>query len=182
MSLLYLVRHGEAAASWYEAHDPGLSPQGHKQAQRVREELAPLGPLSIVTSPLMRARETAEPLLGLWKREAVVDPRVGEIPSPVLELQGRTAWLREVMARRWPELGAELQAWRRQVLETLCEVTEDTVIFTHFVVINVAFGHAAGDDRVLSFWPRNGSITVLENRGAALLLVKQGAQGAGSIL
>ena len=36
---IYLVRHGEANASWDEDRDPGLSAKGKKQATAVAEEL-----------------------------------------------------------------------------------------------------------------------------------------------
>lgn len=182
MSLLYLVRHGVARAGWDAALDPGLSEEGHLQATQVAERLSPKGPIAVVTSPLRRARETAAPLAEIWKRAPMVDPRVGEIPSPVQDLQGRSAWLRDVMTKRWQELDEGLKAWRDTVLKTLISSEEDKVVFTHFVAINVAFGRATGDDRVLCFWPRNGSITVFENNGSSLLLVERGAHGTGAIL
>lgn len=182
MAFLYLVRHGTAEAGWGAALDPGLGEEGRAQAREAAEVLAPRGPLAIVTSPLRRAMETAAPLSKLWERVPLVDARVGEIPSPTLELRGRAAWLREVMARRWRDLDADLQAWRWRVLEALLSWREDAVVFTHFVAINVAYGRATGDDRVLCFWPANGSITVLEATGSSLLLVGQGTQGTGAIL
>ena len=56
MATLYLVRHGQAAASWGEDPDPGLNALGHGQAARMA---AALGPMPIMISPLRRTRETA---------------------------------------------------------------------------------------------------------------------------
>ena len=60
-SRIFLVRHGEAAASWGEATDPGLSDKGREQAECAADELASmLGDYTtIVSSPLLRAQETA---------------------------------------------------------------------------------------------------------------------------
>ena len=38
---IYLVRHGEAAASWAQATDPGLSEFGHEQARAAARLLRP---------------------------------------------------------------------------------------------------------------------------------------------
>ena len=59
MATLYLVRHGQAAASWGEEPDPGLNALGHGQAARMAAALAALGPMPIMISPLRRTRETA---------------------------------------------------------------------------------------------------------------------------
>jgi|TARA_B110000263_G_scaffold189153_1_gene166807 broad specificity phosphatase PhoE len=59
MATLYLVRHGQAAASWGEDPDPGLNALGHGQAARMAAALAALGPMPIMISPLRRTRETA---------------------------------------------------------------------------------------------------------------------------
>ncbi len=58
VTTLYLVRHGEAAAS--EEDDPGLSEHGRRQAAAVATRLAPAASDALVHSPKRRARETAE--------------------------------------------------------------------------------------------------------------------------
>src|SRR5205823_2854249 len=90
VSRLILVRHGEAAAGWHQDRDPGLSEDGHRQAADMAAALAPLGPLPIVVSPLRRTRETAAPLEAVWGTAATVDCRVGEIVSPIDDLEERT--------------------------------------------------------------------------------------------
>ena len=41
--------------------------------------------------------------------------------------------------------------------------------------INVAVGFAEGNERVISFAPDNGSITILETDGKNLVLVERGS-------
>ena len=176
MPKLYLVRHGQAQAGWGEDLDPGLSEIGLIQANRVAEELAPLGPLQIITSPLLRARATAEPLAQIWKASPRLEPRLGEIPSPTSNPSERLQWLLPLMAARWRGLSPELHAWREGVLSALAEPVSDAVIFTHFIAINAAVGQAAASDRVVSFRPANGSITVLEVKKEKLTVVELGEQ------
>jgi len=94
---LYLVRHGRASAGFAEAHDPGLDDLGQKQALTIAQELAPLGPLPILTSPLKRARETATPLEKVWNVTAQVEPHIAEIPSLTDNLHERTTWLHHAL-------------------------------------------------------------------------------------
>ena len=173
---LVLVRHGQAAAGWGDATDPGLDEVGRAQAEAAAEALAPIGPLPIVVSPLRRTRETAAPLEARFGVPARVELAVGEIAWPGGDDADRVGWLVSVMASRWPELGAELAAWRRRVVDALLGLGEPTVVVTHFVAINVAVGEATGDDRVVCFSPANCSRTVLEVDDGRLRLVELGAE------
>jgi broad specificity phosphatase PhoE len=164
VSRIYLVRHGEAAAGWGAHHDPGLSDRGHRQAEAVAQALEPLGPLAIVSSPLMRAQETAAPLAGKWGAEVRVDPGVGEIPSPTDDLAERAAWLTEQFRLTWAERGDDLHEWRATVLATLLAMPADTVVFTHYVAIGVAVAAATGDPEA-DVRPDNCSVTILESSG-----------------
>ncbi len=174
MPRLYLIRHGNIERS--EDPDPGLTDLGRKQAEHLAAALAPKGPLPIVTSPFRRARETAAPLASLWGVAPRSEPRIGELPLPPNSpFRGHAEWLRYARARRWPELHESLQPWRDQVLEAIFEIESDAVVVSHFVAINVAVGHARGDDRVTCFEPENCSRTVLDSDGKDLRLVELGA-------
>jgi broad specificity phosphatase PhoE len=174
MARHYLVRHGKAAASWAEDLDPGLDRLGKAQAKGVAQTLAPLGPLEVITSPLLRAQETAQPLSDIWGCTPRIEERVGEIPSPTKDLMHRAQWLQEVMGERWSNLDKDLHSWRQGVVETLLALDVDTIVFTHFIAINVVVGAATGDDHVICFWPDNGSITIVEADGLHLLLLERG--------
>lgn len=179
MARLYMVRHGQAAASFDSATDPGLDALGKSQAEAVSKLLAPKGPLPILSSPLLRARETAEPLAEFWKRKPVIEEAVAEIPSPGhMSLAERGAWLRQFMAGSWRSADTGLAAWRERVIATLAVQKNDVVIFSHYVAINVAMGAAVGDDKVVVFSPANCSVTVFDADGARLSLVERGQEAS----
>lgn len=187
MPRLYLVRHGRAAGGWTEDTDPGLDTEGSEQAEKMAAELVARveGPLTLVCSPLRRTLLTVAPLERLWSASARVEPRVGEIPSPVGEdgeLANRGAWLAGVMSKSWDDesLGPVLLEWRSDLLSSLAEMEEDTVVVSHFVAINAAVGAATGDGRVVGFRPDYCSVTVLDSDGSAggLTLVEQGRESA----
>ncbi|MFZ3035321.1 MAG: histidine phosphatase family protein [Parvibaculum sp.] len=183
MPKLYMIRHGEAASGWDADTDPGLSDKGRAQSEAVAREIeARVGrKLPLISSPLRRCRETGDPLAAMWSATARIDSRVGEIPSPIEDLKARGEWLRNFMSGTW-EQGLstqghlDLTVWRNGVAEALLEFAEDTVIFSHFVAINVAASAATNDDRVISFRPDNCSVTVFETDGGELNLLERGRE------
>jgi len=176
MATLFLVRHGRAAAGFDGHHDPGLDDLGRTQAISTAAILAPLGPLAIYSSPLARARETAIPLSQRWGVEPMIEHRVAEIPSPTDDLQQRALWLREAMQGRWRALPGALQQWRTSLIERLLQMPEDSVVFCHYIAINVAVGAAMSDDRLVCFRPDNGSITRIANNDGRLRIIELGRE------
>ncbi len=181
MAKIYMVRHGKAAAGFERHLDPGLDTLGHKQAAVTANHLAELAPMPIYSSPLARARETAQPLAALWQAKITIEPRVAEIPSPTTDLGERSAWLRTAMSGRWSDLQGALQVWRDDLVGCLLALTQDSVIYCHFIAINAAVGAAQGDDRLVVFAPDNGSVTTLRNDVGALELLDLGQAAETSI-
>lgn len=171
---LYLIRHGQPQAGFGEQPDPGLDERGHRQAAELAKRLQPLGRLSLITSPLRRARDTALPFERMWKCEARVAPAVAEIPSPGQDLAERAAWIRRVLRGRWSELPDVYQDWKAQLVAFLSSLQTPSLITTHFVAINAAVGAARNDDRMVCFEPDHCSCTVLEQRGGSLRVVSLG--------
>ena len=172
---LYLVRHGRAAAGWDTAPDPGLDEIGRGQAERMADRLAPLGPLALVSSPLLRCQETAGILGKRWGIDAVIEPAVAEIPSPLgVPMGERVDWLRGAMAGTWTALGERYTGFRDGVADYLRSCTTDTVIASHFVAINAAIGAATGDDAVVIRSLDNCSVTVMDVIEGELHVVEGG--------
>jgi broad specificity phosphatase PhoE len=177
MARIYLVRHGKAEAGFGENMDPGLDALGHSQAEAVAEKLKGHGPLAILSSPLRRAQETAVPLARLWAKTPAIEHAVAEIPSPRgMGLEERVVWLRKVMGGSWRDVTPELAQWREDCIATVAALKEDTVIFSHYVAINVLAGGATNDDRVTNFSPENCSVTIFETDGKTLALIEKGSE------
>jgi len=174
---LYLVRHGEAASSWGNVPNPGLSELGRVQAADAATEIEKLtGPIDIVTSPLLRAQETAIPLEEKWGKKADIISSVSEIPSSHIPFEQRKSWLGEVMASDWSVQSKILQEWRNGILDMISSKGEDVVIFSHFMVINSIVGYISGSDKMVSFRPDNGSITQITIQNGQLKLIEQGRE------
>lgn len=189
MPRLYLIRHGRPASNWGgDDADPGLDDVGRGQAEAARDWLLarPTAerPRRVVSSPLRRCRETAEPTARALGVEIEIDPLVGEIPTPqALHPSERASWLRTVFQGAWADIKGDLDydEWRREIVGAL-RARGDTAVFSHYVAINAVVSHLLGDDRVLSFRPDHASITVLETDGSALTLVTRGREAATGVL
>jgi broad specificity phosphatase PhoE len=175
MSRVHLVRHGRAEAGWDVDPDPGLDDLGRQQAQHAAERLAPLGPLAMVTSPLLRCRQTAEPLASRWSATVTVEAAVAEIPSPDgIAMADRVEWLRAAMAGSWQAMGPRYTGYRDTVVRAVCSLPADTVVFSHFIAINAIIGAALDDDRLVIRSLDNCSITVVDVVDGVLRLVEGG--------
>lgn len=188
MSRIYMVRHGRAAAGWNVDPDPALDELGRSQALAVATQLSPRGPLPVMSSPLLRCQQTAFPLATVWKTDVVVEPAVGEIPSPEgYSLETRVEWLRAAMATTWTEVakesGQKYADYRHAIAATVASIPKDTVIFSHFIAINAVIGAAVNDDRVLIHHLDNCSVSVFETDGnGGLKLLEVGGEDANTLI
>lgn len=182
MTFVYLIRHGEPLSGWGEpggSPDPGLTPRGLAQARTAADRLLALPaserPTRVLTSPLLRCRETAAPFATHLGSSPVVEPAVAEIPAPEgLPPDARAPWLRAAMAGNWTEIeGFDGEAWRTAVVHSLLRAG-GAAVFTHFVAINAAVSAAQASSSVLAFRPAPASITTLRIEGPRLVVVRLG--------
>ena len=190
MLQLYLIRHAEPAATWGGGDpDPGLSERGRTQALAARDALLAMPeallPQRVVSSPLRRCRETAQPLADALGVALEIDPAVGEVPTPASLSDGeRAPWLRAAFQGRWSDIEGDLDytAWRRGVAEAVARHA-GAAVFSHFVAINAALSWATADERVVVARPDHASIhTFAALADGSLTLVELGAQASTGVL
>ena len=177
--MIYLVRHGEAAASWGAHPDPGLSEKGQAQAEAVADTLMDLGAKALISSPMQRCRETAAPFARKLGQGVAIEPAVSEIITPE-GIDDRVTWLRELMAGDWPET---MSPWRENALDMIEGLHDGTVVFSHFVAINAIVGLVQKTPRVLVFKPDHCSVTKLErDADGTLKIARLGGDATTQIL
>lgn len=182
--ILYLVRHGESV---YNAEgrvqgqsDIPLSPLGEEQSEAVAEALARVPVTVIYSSPLLRARQTAERIAARHGLPILFDDRLKELHAGIF--QGK---LRRELQELFPE---EYAAWssgdphyvipggqsRQQVRDRGEAVLRDiavrhtghTVVVGHGALFRFAMAALLAGNDVLEFPPlANGSITILAYDG-----------------
>lgn len=186
MARLYLIRHAKAAARFDEDPDPSLSEEGKEAAVDLALELERLGPMPIYTSPMERARETALPLANRWGLVPEVSAAFSEIPTPpeIAEqgIKARGPWLQQIATQRITTQPSIIRAWREGLIGMLKSCRGDTVIFTHFMVINAAISAAMNDDRMVVMQPDYCSCSVIETSMRGLAVVSRGIEASTKVL
>ncbi len=185
---IFLIRHGEPQQEWGLGADPGLSPAGHLQAQVARTKLAGLGALRIISSPMLRCRDTAASFAAATGVEATIEPRISEVPTPVgagdrrAWLQRNFPWRPAVAPTQWAAVDPTLRAWRSDLLAAASAWREDCAVFSHFIAINGIVGAAMGRSETVVCRPDFASITELAVNNGQWSLLRMGAQmSAGEV-
>lgn len=175
---LTLVRHGrpdeDDAAS---PHDPPLRSEGRLQAQAVAALLADEGVTRIVSSPMQRARETAQPLASRLAMPAQVVDGWAEADRH-LDRYRSTETLRGLGGGEWRRfladpvryLGHDPAIFTADVMAALHDALAapadaHVVVFTHGLPINAVLSSVLGLERIVHFQPGYGSVTRLLARG-----------------
>jgi broad specificity phosphatase PhoE len=173
---IWLVRQGEAAASFDQEIDPGLSLLGHEQSATAAQQLSAIVPpdAQLLSSPKQRAVQTGAPFAGIRDAVLLTDERFIELPSPE-GLAQRSEWLQQALASNWSALPRAVHDWRDNIAEALQGVSTPTVIFTHFLVINSIAAAVSHEDAVVQCLPANGSIHHLQIEGARWRWASRGA-------
>jgi len=172
---LILIRHAETRRVEAETGpaDPGLTEAGHDQARRLAGWLGETEPLDhIASSPLLRARQTAEPIGERFGLALQVVPELAEfdsgastyIPMEEMKATGHPR-LRAMLEGRWGELGDSMDpvAFRRSVVVSLDGIAaanpgQSVAVVCHGAVINAYLGDVIGTPRLLWFEPRYTSL------------------------
>jgi probable phosphoglycerate mutase len=173
---LALVRHAEPvrtpAGTVSGPADPGLTMQGCEQAGRLAAWLACETVDVVLSSPMRRARETAEPVAAAFGLDVeIVDGLVeydstsdDYIPMEELQASGDPRWLAMVEGR-WEDFGADpAHVFKARVAGCVEEIVERfpgrrVVAVCHGGVVNCALASILGIDRYLWFEPAYTSIS-----------------------
>lgn len=178
---LILVRHGlperVAPGSGVRA-DPGLAPEGWRQAECLTAWLAEERIAAVYSSPLARARETAFPLVRLLGIEAVLRDGLSEwdrgndyyLPMEEQRADGHPDW-QALVDRDWAAMPIDVFAFRDDVTATVDAIAADhpgevVVVVCHGGVINAYVSSVLGLADPIFFEPAyTGFSRVLVARG-----------------
>ena len=171
---LLLVRHALPNRSEHgQGSDPELSEAGVQQAARLPAALARFPLTRLVSSPQLRAVQTAEPVATASGLTVDIDERLAEydrelagyLPIELLRTERPQDWAR--MADGQLPGGVDEDAFRARISAGIADIVaaaghDDTVaVFSHGGVINVLLHHILGTERLLSFHVDYASVTRL---------------------
>jgi broad specificity phosphatase PhoE len=186
---LLLIRHALPLRSEPgEGADPGLSDVGVEEANRLPDALGRHAIARLVSSPQLRAQQTAAPVSQVLGLPIDIDDRLAEYDRE-LEYYLPIEQIRTEYPEEWERLaqgrlpsGVDEEAFVKRVYAAVDDVVanadhEDTVaLFSHGGVINVILHRILGTAKLLSFpidyasitrlrYSRAGSFTVAEVNG-----------------
>jgi probable phosphoglycerate mutase len=188
---LHVVRHADAVPESddtfkvyddYEAHP--LSARGRAQAEAVAERLSESGVAAVYSSPVRRARETADAIAAVAGLEVGIEPGITEIAigatDDTMALRDRLAWLAMIAMRdgSWggisgTEPSAQVRARMLAALDAIAarHPGERVAVVSHAGAINAALGAIASSDHDFLFPLANASVSVLRIGGGRRLLM-----------
>lgn len=173
---LILIRHGLPHRVEKEdgsPADPELTKEGLDQAQKLAHWMKSEKLDAIYSSPLMRAKMTAQPLADLKRLEIKIESGIAEIDEqsatyiPLEELKEKKPeeWraLLEVGIEAAYDRIQNLKAFRQKVIKSIERIIVEnkgrrTAIVCHGGIINVWASHILGMKRSLFFKPEYTSI------------------------
>ena len=155
-----MVRHGQAEAAWHQSPDPGLSALGQQQAIQSAQQLSHLNNIAVISSPLLRCQQTAQPFATATNTPISIHAEVSEIPTPSnISFEKRGPWLQHAMTGTWQQLGQQFVDYKNTIANFVNNLKHDTVIFSHFIAINAVIGHVTNNDQLVVAHLDNCSIT-----------------------
>ena len=154
------IRHAEASSSWGDHPDPGLSDDGITQSKKLinHPELKQLDNYSFIASPKLRAMDTARPLAKKFKKELVIENVYTEIPSPNIKPKNKQEWLKNILQMNKNNLPENVAKWKDNIISKTKAFSQDSVVFTHFMVINALLSELNSETKLLYFYPDYTSI------------------------
>lgn len=166
---LIFVRHGKPKVVEGD-NDPVLSDDGRAQAERLADWLSQRGIERVVSSPMRRALNTAEPTSKLLGLELEIVDGLAEVGRGGPGYRGVEELRKDPV--RWGNFlddpvtffGGDPIVFRQTVLSSVAglfngHVSGRTAVFTHGVPINVVISHVLGLKRVMHFLPDYCSLT-----------------------
>tara|TARA_Y100001935_G_scaffold236590_1_gene221389 strand:- start:5 stop:568 length:564 start_codon:yes stop_codon:yes gene_type:complete len=154
------IRHAEASNSWGNHPDPGLSDNGKNQSKELinHPELIELDDYSFISSPKLRAIETAKPLAEKFKKELIIENIFTEIPSLNIEPDKKQEWLKNILQMNKNDLPENITKWKDNIISKTKAFSQDSLVFTHFIVINALLSELNSETKLLYFYPDYTSI------------------------
>lgn len=181
---LILVRHGQPAVpSTPPTANPPLSANGHAQARYAADVLKTERIDRIVSSGMLRADATAQPLADALGLDIEVYAHLGEVDRwggeyaniETIREKGAEEW-RRFLAAPLDYFGIDADRFRAETLAAFRAVMNGdsgshVAIFTHGFPINIALSHALGLNNDARFVPAYASLTRLTGKSFDALTV-----------
>ena len=88
-----------------------------------------------------------------FNKEIVIDDAFIEIPSHDIPLDKKKTWLEEIIKMDKDKLPKNIKSWRENIFIKLKDIKNDSIIFTHFMVLNSLISELTSSKSIFCFYP-----------------------------
>ena len=101
-----------------------------------------------------------------FNKNIVLDNTFVEIPSKNIALNQKHNWLKKILKTKKDSLPEHIRTWSNEILNKLTIIQNDSVIFTHFMVMNSIVSSLIKSETLLSFYPDYASLLeiIIDNK------------------
>ena len=92
-------------------------------------------------------------------KKIFIDKTFNEIPSSDIENSKKQKWLEDIIKMDKKELPQKIIDWEKAIFDKVLTAEKNTVIFSHFMVINSIVSNLIKSNSIFYFYPDNTSIT-----------------------
>ena len=133
---IIFIRHGEAESSFGTHPDPALSKNGVEQSLKLidHDQLQSLEDFIFISSPKLRAIETAKPIANKFNKEIKIDETFIEIPTEDIEMNKKQEWLKQIIRKEKNQLPNNIKLWEKNIFQKIKSFHKSTIIFSHFML------------------------------------------------
>ena len=162
---IIFVRHGEAESSFGTHPDPALSENGVQQSLELirHDQLQSLEDFIFISSPKLRAIETAKPIANKFNKKIKIDETFIEIPTENIEMDQKQDWLKQIAQKKKNQLPDKIKSWEKNIFKKIKSFHQNTIIFSHFMVVNSILSTLSNNKNLLYFYPGYTSVTKIIN-------------------
>ena len=160
-----VVRQGEPESSIATHPDTPISKNRVEQSLKLidHDQLQSLEDFIFISSPKLRAIETAKPIANKFNKEVKIDETFIEIPSENIETDQKQNWLKQLVQKEKKQLPSNIKLWEKNIYEKIKSFRQNTIIFSHFMVINSILSTLSSHNHLLYFYPGYSSVTKIIN-------------------
>jgi broad specificity phosphatase PhoE len=111
---------------------------------------------------------TAAPLIEKFKKTLLIDSIFSESPSSKVIASEKREWLKKILTMNIDDLPQDIAEWRNHIIKRTLNFSDNTIIFSHFMVINAVVSGLMNRPEIMYFYPDYTSITkiTLQNNKA----------------
>jgi probable phosphoglycerate mutase len=99
-----------------------------------------------------------------------------EIPAKGVLLEDKMEWLKSIALMPIRDLPISVKEWNEKIIDTIFSINQDSIIFTHFMVMNAVVTYAKQFSKLVNISPDYTSTIKITAKDSQIISLKVGDQ------